>query len=441
MAEGYKSFVAATVLDAAELTDFCSSQAVMRFANAAGRDAALTVSIVREGMLAYLKDTDVVQVNINSTLTGWRQIFPVITASITDGQVTNAKMAADSISSANIINATIVGGDIAAATITGSNIASSTIAGSNIAGGTVTSANITDGTITGSDIASGTVTSANILDGTIVGGDIAGGTITGSNIVDGTITNSDIAAGVAIANIGFTPLQQGGGTGQATNKLFIGWLGTQLGLQVDSTNFGATFPINISGISADASLVDGFNTSKTPAANTVAVRDEFDRLQSVEFMTNNTSPRQFYNNGTHTQIGDNTSRVVNATTVFSESVTSARAVLINSAGTLGTSVSSRRYKTDIQPLETDTDKILELDPVTFYYLPEMYEADQDKRLEVGLIAEQAADLGLDELVHRNTEGLPEAIDYEKLAVYLLKVCKTQQTQIDALTARLDKIGA
>jgi hypothetical protein len=441
MASGYKAFTAATVLEAQDLTDFCSSQSVMRFANAAARDAALTVSIVKEGMLAYLQDTNVIQVNTDSTLTGWKQFYPAITASITDAQITNAKMAASSVSSANIIDGTIVGGDIAAGTVTGSNIASGTVTSSNILDGTITGTDIAGGTVTGSNIASGTVTSANILDGTITGTDIAGGTVTSANILDGTITNSDLAAGVAAANLGFTPVQQGGGAGQATNKLYVGWLGGNLGLQVDSTNFGATWPISISGTAADAALLDGFNTSYAAGVNTIPVRDAFNRIQSQAFITDDSTPNQFYNNGTYTQIGQFTARVVNASTVYTEAVTSARTVLINSAGTLGTSVSSRRYKVDIETLEADTDKILQLEPVTFYYLPEMYEEDQDKHLEVGLIAEQAAELGLEQLIHRNPAGEPEGIAYEKLAVYLLKVCQTQQSQIDALSARLDMIGA
>jgi hypothetical protein len=432
MAEGFKAFVAATVLDAADLTDFCSSQAVMRFANAAGRDAALTVSIVKEGMFAYLKDTNVLQVNTDSTTTGWVQVYPVITAGITDGQVTNAKLANDSVASANIIAATIVSGDIAAGTITGSNIAASTIGGVNIASNTVTSANILDGTIVGGDIAASTITGSNI----------AANTVTGSNILDGSITAADLAAGTAVTNLGFTPVQQGGGTGQATNKVYIGWNGAaNLLLQVDSTNFGLIWPINISGYSADSSRLEGYLPNFAASVDTVPVRDIYSRIYAGGFVTDDSSPNQFYNNGTHTQIGQFTARVVNASTVYTEAVTSARAVLINSAGTLGTSVSSRRYKVDIEPLQADTDKILQLEPVTFYYLPEMYEPDQDKHLEVGLIAEEAADLGLEQLIHRNAEGEPEAIDYEKLAVYLLKVCKTQQTQIDTLAGRLDKLGA
>jgi hypothetical protein len=471
MASGYKAFVAATVLDAADLTDYCSSQAVMRFANAAARDAALTVSIVKEGMVAYLQDTNVVQVNTDSTTTGWKQIYPVITAGITDGQITNAKMASDSVASANIIDGTIVGGDIATGTITGanildrtitntdialdtiqgfniapatitaSNIAAATITGSNIAAGTITGANILDRTITNTDIAldtiqgfniaPATITASNIAAATITGSNIAAGTITGSNILDRTITNADIALNtiegfnIALETITGANIQDG-----------------SIGAQ-ELVN-GGTYPINVTGnagTASNAALLDGFNSSYSAVVDTIPVRDAFNRIQSQAFITDDSTPNQFYNNGTYTQIGQFTARVVNASTVYSEAVTSARTVLINSAGTLGTSVSSRRYKVDIETLKADTDKILQLEPVTFYYLPEMYEEDQDKHLEVGLIAEQAAELGLEELVHRNPAGDPEGIAYEKLAVYLLKVCQTQQTQIDALSARLDKIGA
>ena len=42
------------------------------------------------------------------------------------------------------------------------------------------------------------------------------------------------------ANLGFTPVQQGGGTGQGTNKVYIGWATDASGLkaQADSTNLG-----------------------------------------------------------------------------------------------------------------------------------------------------------------------------------------------------------
>jgi hypothetical protein len=41
------------------------------------------------------------------------------------------------------------------------------------------------------------------------------------------------------ANLGFTPVQQGGGTAQLTNKVYIGWSAIGLKAQVDSTDLGA----------------------------------------------------------------------------------------------------------------------------------------------------------------------------------------------------------
>jgi hypothetical protein len=52
--------------------------------------------------------------------------------------------------------------------------------------------------------------------------------------------------------VGFTPVQQGGGTGQGTNKLYMGWTGSALALQVDSTNFASTWPIGVTGNAATA---------------------------------------------------------------------------------------------------------------------------------------------------------------------------------------------
>lgn len=66
--------------------------------------------------------------------------------------------------------------------------------------------------------------------------------------------------------LGFTPIQQGGGTGQGTNKLYMGWSGTQLLLQVDASNFGATWPISISG-SATSATSASFATAAASATS------------------------------------------------------------------------------------------------------------------------------------------------------------------------------
>lgn len=56
---GYKEFTTGEVLTAAAANGYLASQAVMVFADAAARTAAITSP--QEGMVTYLKDTDVIQ--------------------------------------------------------------------------------------------------------------------------------------------------------------------------------------------------------------------------------------------------------------------------------------------------------------------------------------------------------------------------------------------
>jgi hypothetical protein len=55
---GYRTFNTGDVLTAAEVQYNLQNQSIMFFANAAARDAALTVGIIQEGMFAYLADTN-----------------------------------------------------------------------------------------------------------------------------------------------------------------------------------------------------------------------------------------------------------------------------------------------------------------------------------------------------------------------------------------------
>ena len=59
--------------------------------------------------------------------------------------------------------------------------------------------------------------------------------------------------------LGFTPIQQGGGASQGTNKIHIGWQGPYLRCQVDGSDFGTTFPMNINGNAATATTVQGLD--------------------------------------------------------------------------------------------------------------------------------------------------------------------------------------
>lgn len=319
MAEGYKAWTGGQVLDAGDLTDYASSQAVMRFANAAARDAALTASVVKEGMLAYLKDTNILTVNTDGAVTGWVQIYPVITATIGDAQVTTAKLAA------------------------------------------------------------------------------------------GAVTPTNVSAGTYAIT--------------ATNA---------------TTASNATTAINAS-YATNAGTVGTYATSVVTDDFTVVIRNSAGGAQAAIFEATSSSG-QFASTTAYTYIGADCARVLNSSTVYDQAV-SGRTVLINSNGTLGTSSSSARYKEQIQDLAFDPAVVLQLRPVSFRYKPEHLEEGSERPVEIGLIAEEVAELGLEELLYRDAEGAPSGIAYEKIAVALLKVCQTQQTQIQALAARLDALEA
>jgi len=136
------------------------------------------------------------------------------------------------------------------------------------------------------------------------------------------------------------------------------------------------------------------------------------------------------------------------------------AVFIDSAGQLGTVSSSRRYKTDIQPMDRASQAVLDLKPVTFHY-----KSDGTKAAQFGLIAEEVAAVDPD-LVVRDKNGEVYTVRYDAVNAMLLneflkehrKVAEQettiaqlrkdlqvnstrQQKQIDALTAGLQKVSA
>src|SRR5207249_7087439 len=81
-------------------------------------------------------------------------------------------------------------------------------------------------------------------------------------------------------------------------------------------------------------------------------------------------------------------------------------VTINSAGRLGrANLSSRRYKHDIKPMDTASEALFKLKPVSFRYNQEF---DATQTVAFGLIAEDVAQVYPD-LVGRNPEGQPESV--------------------------------
>ena len=115
------------------------------------------------------------------------------------------------------------------------------------------------------------------------------------------------------------------------------------------------------------------------------------------------------------------------------------AVMIDSDGQLGTMSSSRRFKHEIKPMDTASQSILSLKPVTFNY-----KSDNTNTPQFGLIAEDVAAVNPD-LVVRDENSQIYTVRYDAVNAMLLneflkehRKVEAQQKQIDALTTRLER---
>ncbi len=102
------------------------------------------------------------------------------------------------------------------------------------------------------------------------------------------------------------------------------------------------------------------------------------------------------------------------------------AVLVDSAGQLGTISSSQKVKHDIEDMSDESDNILNLRPVTF-----VYNGDERKTKQYGLIAEEVEEI-FPSIVATDEKGQPETVQYHVLPVLLLNEMKKQHATIDQM---------
>jgi endosialidase-like protein len=124
-------------------------------------------------------------------------------------------------------------------------------------------------------------------------------------------------------------------------------------------------------------------------------------------------------------------------------------VVIDSAGQLGTASSSQRFKKEIKPMDTASEAILNLKPVTFHY-----KTDKNDTPQFGLIAEEVAKVNPN-LVVRDKNGEIYTVRYEAVNAMLLneflkehqkvedqdRKLKEQQATIAQLRKDLQATGA
>ncbi|NEP23532.1 tail fiber domain-containing protein [Moorena sp. SIO3I6] len=95
--------------------------------------------------------------------------------------------------------------------------------------------------------------------------------------------------------------------------------------------------------------------------------------------------------------------------------------------------SSRKSKENIASLEDDFTKILQVAPKT-YTRP-----GDAEHWEIGYIAEEFHELGLNQLVYYDQDGSPGAINYRKISMYLVEVVKELEQKLQQYERRLNQL--
>jgi hypothetical protein len=112
-------------------------------------------------------------------------------------------------------------------------------------------------------------------------------------------------------------------------------------------------------------------------------------------------------------------------------------VLVNPSGQLGTTTSSRRFKDEIADMAEESDVLMKLRPVAFYYKPEY---DDTRTRQYGLVAEEVAEVA-PELVLSDRDGAPQTVRYHFVNAMLLNEVQKQRARIHDLEARLGRLEA
>jgi hypothetical protein len=94
-----------------------------------------------------------------------------------------------------------------------------------------------------------------------------------------------------------------------------------------------------------------------------------------------------------------------------------------------TETSAERFKTNIQTLDLQLDKVNLLNPVTFDWIDNGNE-------DIGLIAEQVNEV-YPEFVSRNPDGEIQGIKYSKLTAVLIKSIQELKQEVETLKAKID----
>lgn len=200
----------------------------------------------------------------------------------------------------------------------------------------------------------------------------------------------------------------------------------------------------IGAIALDSNTIGTSNTATGAGAlelNTTGNDNTADGLNALFNNTGNDNTALGFGAGAAATTGSNNvyigsgmvgvageSNACHIASIFGQTVdpTDDLAVFVDGSGKLGTTVSSRRFKNDIKPMNSASEAILALNPVTFHY-----KSDPKGTPQYGLIAEEVAEVN-PSLVARDKNGEIISVHYDQVNAMLLNEFLKEHQKVEQL---------
>jgi len=118
--------------------------------------------------------------------------------------------------------------------------------------------------------------------------------------------------------------------------------------------------------------------------------------------------------------------------IFGQTSSSGIPVLINANQKLGTTTSSKRFKEDIKPMNTASEALFSLRPVTFHYKKDIHPTGI---LQLGLVAEDVEEVN-PSLVVRDKQGQPYSVRYDQVNAMMLNEFLKEHRKVEEQQAAI-----
>jgi hypothetical protein len=392
------------------------------------------------------------------------------TTQIEASSITQGLLATDSVGTDQIKQDSVTANEIAPGTITSSEMGTDSVTSSQILNGSVGTDELAGG-IPDSKIAgmSASKLIGNVLDSQIssisaskVSGVLADGNIPAlstSKITSGTFADSfipnlgagKITSGVfsdaRIPAITADKIPSLDASKIGSGTLAVGRIPGLPASQITSGGFASSLIPPIT----NAMLAGGITNGKIDSVNAATIITgtmDINRLPgSLLTDVNATSPVTVSGSGRSRTIGINTASFALSSHTHSGYASSGRYDTSFAGGHVGhgghthfTNISStRKLKKEISDYSIDLDKLFLLQPKRFKYRNQARDASKNREWDYGYIAEEALELGVEEIVGYDEKGEVDSINYGLLSVFVLELVKKQQNEINFLSEEIKRL--